>query len=122
MRSQNEYQKLLGLSLQFYEAQMSGALPSWNSVLSSKPGGWRKDAHLKDGASAQLDLVGGFYDAGGGCGISACSSEQAPAAQPGALAMAGCMDISSCVSAATLCAPFTVDRVPGVGVHCLLLT
>jgi hypothetical protein len=43
--------------MQFYQAQMSGALPDWNTI------SWRKSAH--DGAEAQLDLVGGFYDAGG---------------------------------------------------------
>jgi hypothetical protein len=45
--------------MQFFQAQMSGALPEWHSI------SWRKSAHLTDGADAQLDLVGGFYDAGG---------------------------------------------------------
>lgn len=55
----DDYSRLLGLSMQFYQAQMSGSLPNWNSI------SWRKSAHLNDGADAQLDLVGGFYDAGG---------------------------------------------------------
>jgi hypothetical protein len=55
----DDYNRLLALSMQFYQAQMSGALPDWNSI------SWRKSAHLTDGADAQLDLVGGFYDAGG---------------------------------------------------------
>ncbi|WIA30941.1 hypothetical protein OEZ86_000991 [Tetradesmus obliquus] len=54
----DDYSRLLGLSMQFYQAQMSGSLPNWNSI------SWRKSAHLSDGADAQLDLVGGFYDAG----------------------------------------------------------
>ncbi|WIA11041.1 hypothetical protein OEZ85_011194 [Tetradesmus obliquus] len=54
----DDYSRLLGLSMQFYQAQMSGSLPNWNSI------SWRKSAHLNDGADAQLDLVGGFYDAG----------------------------------------------------------
>jgi hypothetical protein len=45
--------------MQFYQAQMSGSLPDWNSI------SWRKSAHSNDGADAQLDLAGGFYDAGG---------------------------------------------------------
>jgi hypothetical protein len=42
---------------------MSGELPVWNQHLYSK-GGWRKSAHLKDNYNG-VDLVGGFYDAGG---------------------------------------------------------
>jgi hypothetical protein len=52
------------MSYEFYQGQMSGELPSWNSLLYSK-GGWKKSAHLKDGSPIGVDLVGGFYDAGG---------------------------------------------------------
>jgi hypothetical protein len=55
----DDYSRLLSLTMQFYQAQMSGQLPAWNSI------SWRKSAHLQDGADAQLDLAGGFYDAGG---------------------------------------------------------
>lgn len=52
------------MSYEFYQGQMSGNLPPWNALLYSK-GGWKKSAHLKDGAPIGADLVGGFYDAGG---------------------------------------------------------
>lgn len=57
---------MLGLSYLFYEGQMSGNLPAWNRLLAGKPGGYKKSAHLKDGAADGFDLAGGFYDAGGG--------------------------------------------------------
>lgn len=52
------------MSYEFYQGQMSGNLPAWNALLYSK-GGWKKSAHLRDGAPIGVDLVGGFYDAGG---------------------------------------------------------
>ncbi|MBF9127466.1 glycoside hydrolase family 9 protein [Plantactinospora sp. S1510] len=52
------YGEALQKSLFFYEAQQSGALPDWNRV------SWRGDSALTDGASAGLDLTGGWYDAG----------------------------------------------------------
>jgi hypothetical protein len=52
------------MSYEFYQGQMSGNLPAWNALLYSK-GGWKKSAHLKDGSPIGVDLVGGFYDAGG---------------------------------------------------------
>ena len=42
----------------FYEANMSGKLPSWHRVP------WRGDSALKDGCDVGYDLTGGFYDAG----------------------------------------------------------
>ncbi|MEU8210789.1 glycoside hydrolase family 9 protein [Micromonospora sp. NPDC049044] len=52
------YAEALQKSLLFYEAQQSGELPDWNRV------SWRGDSALTDGASAGLDLTGGWYDAG----------------------------------------------------------
>jgi hypothetical protein len=45
---------------------MSGSLPAWNRLLAGKPGGYKKNGHLNDGAPINKDLSGGFYDAGGG--------------------------------------------------------
>jgi endoglucanase len=52
------YGEALQKSFLFYEAQMSGRMPAWNRV------SWRADATLDDGASAGVDLSGGWYDAG----------------------------------------------------------
>ncbi|GAA4180218.1 glycoside hydrolase family 9 protein [Streptosporangium oxazolinicum] len=52
------YGEALQKSIWFYEAQQSGALPSWNRV------GWRGPSGLGDGQDAGLDLTGGWYDAG----------------------------------------------------------
>ncbi|RAO14847.1 glycoside hydrolase family 9 protein [Micromonospora noduli] len=52
------YAEALQKSLLFYEAQQSGRLPDWNRV------SWRGDSALTDGASAGVDLTGGWYDAG----------------------------------------------------------
>ncbi|TFK55840.1 family 9 glycosyl hydrolase [Heliocybe sulcata] len=49
---------LLGNSLYFYEAQRSGRLPSTKRV------SWRNDSALNDGRDSDLDLSGGYYDAG----------------------------------------------------------
>jgi endoglucanase len=53
-----EYTKLLAYSLYFYEAQRSGKLPLDNRV------SWRHDSALEDGKDVNLDLTGGYYDAG----------------------------------------------------------
>src|ERR1051325_4925005 len=53
-----EYTKLLAYSLYFYEAQRSGKLPPDNRVA------WRHDSALQDGNDVNLDLTGGYYDAG----------------------------------------------------------
>ena len=50
---------LLGNALFFYEAQRSGKLPSTNRV------SWRNDSCINDGQDVNLDLSGGYYDAGG---------------------------------------------------------
>lgn len=62
--AEDDYGKILGMSYIFYEGQMSGDLPAWNQLLYSKPGGWKKSAHLKDNWNGK-DLSGGYYDAGG---------------------------------------------------------
>lgn len=54
------------MSYMFYEAQQSGKLPNWNRVRADKACGWRHDAHLDEGKAIGKDLVGGYYDAGGG--------------------------------------------------------
>ena len=52
---------LLGNGLFFYEAQRSGRLPSTNRV------SWRNDSCTNDGQDVNLDLTGGYYDAGSTC-------------------------------------------------------
>ena len=49
---------LLGNGLFFYEAQRSGRLPDTNRV------SWRNDSCTNDGQDVNLDLSGGYYDAG----------------------------------------------------------
>ncbi|MGL5865777.1 MAG: glycoside hydrolase family 9 protein [Dermatophilaceae bacterium] len=53
-----DFDDLLGKSVQFYEAQMSGAKPAWNRTA------WRASANLTDGADNKVDLSGGWHDAG----------------------------------------------------------
>ncbi|KAL1925761.1 uncharacterized protein VTP21DRAFT_644 [Calcarisporiella thermophila] len=53
----DQYTRLLGDSLLFYEMQRSGKL-----VNNRIP--WRHDSGLADGADNRVDLVGGYYDAG----------------------------------------------------------
>jgi endoglucanase len=52
------YGEALQKALYFFEAQRSGALPATNRVE------WRGSSGLQDGASAGVDLGGGWYDAG----------------------------------------------------------
>ncbi|KAI8060596.1 Six-hairpin glycosidase-like protein [Gongronella butleri] len=52
------YQALLNNSMWFYEAQRSGKLPSNNRV------SWRHDSGLQDGQDNNVDLSGGYFDAG----------------------------------------------------------
>ncbi|PHZ16691.1 Six-hairpin glycosidase [Rhizopus microsporus ATCC 52813] len=52
------YANLMNVSLWFYEAQRSGKLPSDNRVP------WRHDSALNDGSDNNVNLVGGYYDAG----------------------------------------------------------
>ncbi|KAL7001843.1 cellulase [Sarracenia purpurea var. burkii] len=52
------YKEALTKSILFFEAQRSGKLPP-NQRLS-----WRGDSALQDGKLANVDLVGGYYDAG----------------------------------------------------------
>ena len=54
-----QWTTLLGNLLYFYEAQRSGKLPQSNRVA------WRNDSALQDGRDVNLDLTGGYYDAGG---------------------------------------------------------
>ncbi|TLM78386.1 glycoside hydrolase family 9 protein [Microbulbifer harenosus] len=52
------YGEALQKSIYFYEAQQSGPIPSWNR------NEWRGDSALQDGADQNVDLTGGWYDAG----------------------------------------------------------
>ncbi|XP_027098407.1 endoglucanase 8 [Coffea arabica] len=52
------YHDALKKSILFFEGQRSGELPPDQRVR------WRKDSALHDGASAGVDLTGGYYDAG----------------------------------------------------------
>jgi len=52
------YGEALQKSLLFYEAQRSGYLPDDNRIE------WRGDSALNDGITENVDLTGGYYDAG----------------------------------------------------------
>ncbi|XP_071443162.1 uncharacterized protein [Hetaerina americana] len=56
--SEYDYDKVLELSLLFYEAQRSGKLPKDNRIP------WRGDSALGDHGQRGEDLTGGYYDAG----------------------------------------------------------
>lgn len=56
--TQFNYAEALQKSLFFYEAQRSGPLPADNRV------SWRGNSALSDGADNNVDLTGGWYDAG----------------------------------------------------------
>ena len=56
-----DYARHLELSLLFYECQRSGALPKDNRIY------WRHDSMLDAGKDVELDLSGGYYDAGDNC-------------------------------------------------------
>ena len=53
-----DYADVLDMSMDFYYAQYSGALPE------DYPLDWRGDSALTDGADVGVDLTGGWYDAG----------------------------------------------------------
>ncbi|CAM6084216.1 unnamed protein product [Calypogeia fissa] len=53
-----DYKDALTKSILFFEAQRSGKLPANQRVT------WRGDSALRDGALANVDLTGGYYDAG----------------------------------------------------------
>lgn len=59
LTSEAQWGNLLGNLLWFYEAQRSGKLPADNRV------SWRNDSALDDGKIDNVDLTGGYYDAGG---------------------------------------------------------
>ncbi|PNH01174.1 Endoglucanase 15, partial [Tetrabaena socialis] len=89
----HDYAAVLGLSYRFYEAQMSGAVPSWSRA-SQAQGGWRNRSHMQDGrgpGGIGVDLSGGWYDAGGGCA--------ATGALAWALGSAACTEAASIWSA-----------------------
>lgn len=50
------YDRVLEMSLLFYEAQRSGKLPNDNRVT------WRRDSCIKDIGQRGEDLEGGYYD------------------------------------------------------------
>ncbi|KAK7259296.1 hypothetical protein RIF29_24900 [Crotalaria pallida] len=54
----HDYKDALTKSIIFFEGQRSGKLPS-NQRMS-----WRRDSGLSDGSAINVDLVGGYYDAG----------------------------------------------------------
>lgn len=55
----SQWSTLLGNLLYFYDEQRSGKLPSNERVP------WRNSSALDDGKDVNLDLTGGYYDAGG---------------------------------------------------------
>ncbi|KAL7000904.1 Esterase/lipase/thioesterase [Sarracenia purpurea var. burkii] len=56
--SSHDYADALRKSILFFEGQRSGRLPPDQRVR------WRRDSALHDGATAGVDLTGGYYDAG----------------------------------------------------------
>lgn len=54
----NEYAEALQKSIFFYEAQQSGPKPAFNRVQ------WRANSGMNDGSDVNIDLKGGWYDAG----------------------------------------------------------
>ncbi|KAJ7564104.1 hypothetical protein O6H91_02G002200 [Diphasiastrum complanatum] len=56
--AQPDYKDALSKCLLFFEAQRSGKLPLDQRIT------WRGDSALNDGTDAQVDLSGGYYDAG----------------------------------------------------------
>lgn len=56
--ARHDYRDALSKCILFFEGQRSGKLPA-NQRLK-----WRKDSALRDGSAANVDLVGGYYDAG----------------------------------------------------------
>ena len=52
----SDYEKLLHLSILFYEAQRSGPLPADNRIP------WRWHSAMNDGCDVNHDLTGGWYD------------------------------------------------------------
>ncbi|CAM0913321.1 unnamed protein product [Alopecurus aequalis] len=56
--AQHDYSDALHKSILFFEGQRSGRLPPGQRVR------WRRDSALNDGATAGVDLTGGYYDAG----------------------------------------------------------
>ena len=50
------YNEVLGMSLEFYEANRCGKLPEDKRI------SWRGDSFLDDGQTEGLDLVGGYFD------------------------------------------------------------
>ncbi|KAL3327491.1 hypothetical protein AABB24_035264 [Solanum stoloniferum] len=54
----HDYHDALRKSILFFEGQRSGKLPPDQRIK------WRRDSALHDGASAGVDLTGGYYDAG----------------------------------------------------------
>ncbi|XP_024377257.1 endoglucanase 11 [Physcomitrium patens] len=53
-----DYRNALEKSLKFFEAQRSGKLPPTQRVT------WRGDSGMSDGLEQDIDLTGGYYDAG----------------------------------------------------------
>ena len=53
-----DYARHIELSLLFYECQRSGPLPKTNRIF------WRHDSMVDAGSDVDLDLTGGYYDAG----------------------------------------------------------
>jgi len=56
--SHHDYQEALQKSILFFEGQRSGPLPPDQRLR------WRADSGLEDGSDRDVDLTGGYYDAG----------------------------------------------------------
>ena len=76
-RETYDFGDLLGKSIKFYEAQVSGPKPAWNRV------DWRNDCCSGDGSDNGIDLVGGWLDAGDNVKFGFPMAWTANAAEPG---------------------------------------
>ncbi|GLJ13677.1 hypothetical protein SUGI_0217990 [Cryptomeria japonica] len=54
----HDYRDALSKCIMFFEGQRSGKIPAYQRIK------WRRDSGLRDGSAANVDLVGGYYDAG----------------------------------------------------------
>ncbi|MCO5564930.1 hypothetical protein L7F22_018600 [Adiantum nelumboides] len=64
LEGSKNYREALSKSILFFEGQRSGKLPSNQRIT------WRRDSALQDGLLQNVDLVGGYYDAGDGVKFS----------------------------------------------------
>jgi Glycosyl hydrolase family 9 len=90
------YGQALGMSMLFYEAQRSGKI---SGAVGGNRVKWRGDQLMHDGQDVNLDLAGGYYEAGSArFPACACSFEISFAAWTSTCwAASGCKAASACL-------------------------